>query len=61
MPVIVPDEHHVLWLSRRVQGPAELEPVMRPFPAAAMRAYPVGFAVNDPHNDGPECVEELKS
>jgi putative SOS response-associated peptidase YedK len=61
MPVIVPEGHYTLWLSRAVQDPAELKPVLKSFPADAMRAFPVGFAVNDPHNDGPECVEELKA
>jgi putative SOS response-associated peptidase YedK len=40
-----------------VQEPAELAPVLRPYPADAMRAFPVGPAVNDPKNDGPVCVQ----
>jgi putative SOS response-associated peptidase YedK len=56
MPVIVAQQQHDLWLSRDVQEPADLAPVLRPYPADAMRAFPVGSAVNDPRNDGPECL-----
>jgi putative SOS response-associated peptidase YedK len=45
-----------LWLARDVQEPADLSAVLRPYPADAMRAFPVGPAVNDPRNDGPECL-----
>jgi putative SOS response-associated peptidase YedK len=33
-----------------------LVPLLRPYPADAMRAYPVGLAVNNLRNDGPECL-----
>jgi putative SOS response-associated peptidase YedK len=42
-----------LWLSRDVQEPADLAPVLRPYPADALRTFPVGPTVNDPRNDGP--------
>jgi putative SOS response-associated peptidase YedK len=57
MPVIVPEGRYDLWLSRTVQEPADLAPVLRPYPADAMHAFPVGPAVNDPRHDGPECVQ----
>jgi putative SOS response-associated peptidase YedK len=56
MPVIVPERHFDLWLSRDVQEPGELAPVLRPFPADRMEAFAVGPTVNDPRNDGPECL-----
>jgi putative SOS response-associated peptidase YedK len=56
MPVIVPERHLDLWLSREVQEPSDLAPVLRPYPADAMRAFPVSELVNDPRNDGPECL-----
>jgi putative SOS response-associated peptidase YedK len=56
MPVIVPERHLDLWLARDVQEPADLEPVLRPYPADALRAFPVGPTVNDPRNDGPDCL-----
>jgi putative SOS response-associated peptidase YedK len=59
MPVIVSERYYDLWLSHEVQEPADLAPVLRPYPADAMRAFPVGPAVNDPRNDGPECLASL--
>ena len=56
MPVIVPEQMYDLWLSREVQEPAELAPALRPYPADAMHAFPVGPAVNSPKNDGPDCL-----
>jgi putative SOS response-associated peptidase YedK len=56
MPVIVPERHLDLWLARDVQEPSDLSPVLRPYPADAMRALPVSELVNDPKNDGPECL-----
>jgi hypothetical protein len=43
------------WLDRDAQGAAALVPLLRPYPADAMRAYPVGLTVNNPRNDVPEC------
>jgi putative SOS response-associated peptidase YedK len=57
MPVIVPRERYGLWLSREVQEPAELAPVLRPYPADAMHVTPLRPTVNDPKNDGPECLQ----
>jgi putative SOS response-associated peptidase YedK len=56
MPVIVPERHLDLWLARDVQEPADLAPVLRPYPADLMHAFPVSELVNDPRNDGPECL-----
>jgi putative SOS response-associated peptidase YedK len=57
MPVIVPREHYGLWLSREVQEPGDLAAVLRPYPADAMHVTPLGPTVNDPKNDGPECLQ----
>jgi putative SOS response-associated peptidase YedK len=35
---------------------AALAPLLRLYPADAMRAYPVGQLVNNPRNDGPDCL-----
>jgi putative SOS response-associated peptidase YedK len=56
MPVIVAQRHYELWLSRQVQEQEALEEILRPYPADAMRCFPVGAWVNDPRNDGPECL-----
>jgi hypothetical protein len=31
-------------------------PLLRPYPADAMCAYPVGALVSEPRNDGPDCL-----
>ena len=36
--------------------PAEVRPLLRPFPAAAMTAFPVTTAVNNPAFDDPACL-----
>jgi putative SOS response-associated peptidase YedK len=40
-----------------VQEPADLAPVLRPYPADALRTFPVGPAVNDPKNDDARRLE----
>jgi putative SOS response-associated peptidase YedK len=56
MPVIVPERDYDLWIDRAVQEPSALAPVLRPYPAEEMRAFAVVPTVNDPRNDGPECL-----
>jgi putative SOS response-associated peptidase YedK len=56
MPVIVLERDYDLWIDRNMQDVAELAPVLRPYPAEGMRSFQVGRAVNDPKNDGPECL-----
>jgi putative SOS response-associated peptidase YedK len=57
MPVILPERHWAAWLDAGLQDAAALVPLLRPFPADAMRAYPVGSMVNSPRNDWPACLE----
>jgi putative SOS response-associated peptidase YedK len=56
MPVILPQQHWAAWLDRDAQDTAALVPLLRPYPADATRAYPVGPLVNNPRNDEPECL-----
>jgi putative SOS response-associated peptidase YedK len=57
MPVILPERHWAAWLDVGLQDAAALVPLLRPYPADAMRACPVGALVNNPRNDGPGCLE----
>jgi putative SOS response-associated peptidase YedK len=57
MPVILPEHHWSAWLDAGLHNAAEVVPLLLPFPAEAMRAYPVGLMVNSPKNDGPGCLE----
>jgi putative SOS response-associated peptidase YedK len=59
MPVILAPGDYELWLDPAVHDPRALEPLLRPFPAERMRAYPVSAAVNSPRNQGPELLEPL--
>jgi len=59
MPVILNPTDYDRWLDAGIQEPAVLKPLLRPYPADEMMAYPVSTRVNNPANDSPECVELL--
>ena len=42
-----------------VRDPRKLLPLLRPYHADEMEAYPVGRLVNDPANDVPGCVRRV--
>lgn len=56
MPVILDQEDYDQWLDPAPQTPERLLPLIRPFPADKMTAYPVSKLVNNPGNDRPECI-----
>ena len=56
MPVILDPRDWALWLDPGVQDPARLQPLLRPYPAEQMLAFPVGQLVNHPANDREECI-----
>ena len=56
MPVILAPADYALWLDPALEVAAELRPLLRPFPAAAMTAYPVSTRVNNPAFDDPACL-----
>lgn len=57
MPVILPAEAYERWLEPGEQDPARLQPLIRPYPAEAMLAYPVSTLVNRPENDVAACIQ----
>lgn len=59
MPVILDPNDYDVWLDPEVQKPELLQPLLRPYRAEEMMAYPVSKAVNKPSNDSAECVESL--
>ena len=64
MPVILAGDDCELWLASDVPGSderkkAELLDLLRPFPADAMKYYPVSKLVNSPGNEQPACVTPL--
>jgi putative SOS response-associated peptidase YedK len=56
MPVILPPEAYDDWLDPEERQPAELQGLLKPYPASEMRAYPVSTLVNKPQNDSPELI-----
>jgi putative SOS response-associated peptidase YedK len=58
MPVILPPAAWDLWLDAAAQ-PRELRGLLTPYPASLMDAYPVGTAVGNIRNDGPELIRPL--
>ncbi len=59
MPVILNPKDYDLWLDPTVQKREALLPLLRPYAAEAMLAYPVRSVVNSPANDSPLCIEPL--
>lgn len=59
MPVILARQDRELWLDASPREPGELDHLLRPFPAEAMRAIQVSTAVNNPDNDGVECIRPV--
>jgi len=56
MPVILDPADYTQWLDPAVAVAAEVRPLLRSFPAAAMTAYPVSTRVNNPAFDDPACL-----
>ena len=56
MPVILHSRDYARWLDVAPQTPENLQPLIKPFSADAMSAYPVSTLVNKPANDAPELV-----
>lgn len=57
MPVILDRQQFALWLDPEIDDPHTIEPLLVPYPADSMIAYPVRTVVNSPRFDGPECIE----
>lgn len=58
MPVILEPEDFGMWLEPSAH-PDESLHLLRPYPAAKMKVYPVSTAVNNPRNDTAECIQPL--
>ncbi|QDV36944.1 SOS response-associated peptidase [Tautonia plasticadhaerens] len=59
MPVILHDSDYDIWLDPEVTDPKMLRPLLVPYPAEEMEAYPVSTLVNSPANDVDECIERV--
>lgn len=56
MPVILPAEAYPTWLEPGEQSLEGLTPLLKPYPAEQMVAYPVSTLVNSPANDLPQVI-----
>jgi putative SOS response-associated peptidase YedK len=56
MPAILPEEAYSTWLDAAERSPADLAPLLQPYPAEEMIAFPVSRLVNSPQNNLPECI-----
>ena len=56
MPVILSPYDYIRWLSEEAD-PREL---LRPFPSAAMRIWPISTRVNKPENDDPSILDPIE-
>jgi putative SOS response-associated peptidase YedK len=59
MPVILPPENYDSWLRPEALGPEELSPLLVPYPADEMEAFPVSTAVNSPKNEGAHLMARM--
>ncbi|HZC67317.1 MAG TPA: SOS response-associated peptidase [Nitrospirales bacterium] len=59
MPVILHSALYDLWVDTAVQQVDRLKPLLVPFPADQMTAYPVNLRVNNPKHDDPLCLEPI--
>jgi putative SOS response-associated peptidase YedK len=59
MPVILDSKDYELWLDLKVEKPALLQPLLRPYQADLMTSYAVSPKVNNPKNNTPECINSL--
>lgn len=57
MPVILPESAYKMWLTPGDIPSQKLSPLLRPFDANLMEAYPVSRLVNNPRNDSPSCIQ----
>ena len=58
MPVILPAERLDYWLDPETSK-AEALALLVPYADSAMEAYPVSSRVNNPRNNGPDCVARV--
>jgi len=56
MPVIIDPEDYAAWLDPTNQNIDMLTALLKPYPAASMKAYPVSRRMNNPSYDESNCI-----
>jgi putative SOS response-associated peptidase YedK len=59
MPVILAPGSFDRWLDPNEQGAEVLEAMLVPLPDDSLSAHPVSKLVNNPKNQGPQCIEPV--
>jgi putative SOS response-associated peptidase YedK len=59
MPVILHKEDEETWLNPDLTEPAQLVPLLQPYPAENMEEWRVGDAARNPKNDSPALIKPL--
>ena len=59
MPVILDPDAAATWLDASVTDSAAVVPLLEPYPAERMEAWPIGLGVNTVRNDGPELIARV--
>ncbi|MEX0269236.1 SOS response-associated peptidase [Leptolyngbyaceae cyanobacterium UHCC 1019] len=59
MPVMLHPDDYDQWIDPSLNVSSQLLPLLRPYPADEMAAYPVSKKVNRVSSDRPECIEPL--
>ncbi len=57
MPVILQPESYTDWLKPEEGRSDDFQPLLVPYPAELMQAYPVSTYVNSPKNNSPQCIQ----
>ena len=60
MPVIIRPEDEALWLDPEVTEPEHLQPLLVPYAASEMEAYPVSTAINRPASDSEDVFRPVE-
>jgi putative SOS response-associated peptidase YedK len=60
MPLIVPESDVAAGLDPQA-APEAVAPLLKPYSASEMDAYPVSTLVNSPRNESPQCVERVST
>ena len=59
MPVILPPAVYAQWLDPAEVQSDRLAPLLQPYEASEMEAFPVSRLVNSPDNDVPNCIRPV--
>lgn len=60
MPVIINPENYSTWLDPDNEDKDTLTALLKPYPAALMKAWPVSRRMNDPSHDEADCIQPIK-